>query len=64
LLRKLDVMGKLKKRHSGMKQTREPPRLVKLDQLEAFNMKCGDQRPLQKNGVKPKNLTIRKTKKN
>lgn len=47
-----------------MKQTREPPRLVKLDQLEAFNMKCGDQRPLQKNGVKPKNLTIRKTKKN
>jgi len=43
-------MGKLKKRHSAMKQTREPPRLVKLDQLEAFNMKCGDQRPLEKRG--------------
>ena len=61
-------MGNFKKRYNEMKQTREPPRepprLVKLDQLEAFNIKCGDQRPLQKNGVKPKNLTSRKTKKN
>lgn len=46
LRKHFSVMGKLEKRHSGMKQTREPPKLLWINNKIDY----GDQRPLKKTG--------------